>query len=156
MLFIVEFLWGSYLLVSVMSCMIFSGSIVCVCVEGGVGGWSCQYFLRCNFLAEWPRGSLLWKSLWASGVDPLFGCSRVLRLKTGGGGELIPRLPHFQSLLPDSTLRTASTDTAQFSSSCFSFLISLTALHSMHLKVTHVFHVPRTHTLPLRFFNLHQ
>lgn len=50
-----------------------------VCALGGVGGWSCLHFFRCNFLAERPRGSLLWKSLRVSGVKPVFGCSRVLR-----------------------------------------------------------------------------
>lgn len=41
----------------------------------------CQYFLRCNFLAERLQGSLLWKSLRASGVKTIFGLLKSVAMK---------------------------------------------------------------------------
>ena len=47
---------------------------MCVCVSGGVGGWSYQDILTCNFLAEWLGGFLVVEklvSLWCKSTHQL-------------------------------------------------------------------------------------
>lgn len=156
------FLWRSLLSLYLLSVGSWVSVFHSVCVEDG---WSCQYFLRCNFLAEWPRGSLLWKSLRASGVNPLFGFSRARcdkRQKEAVSSSSLASSPIF---LPDTSLRTKSTDTAHFSSFLshlyhhpvfqfyFSFLSLLftpsptyTQFHVFSICLFYVFH---TLSLPL-------
>lgn len=81
-----------------------------------LAGLASESFLRYNFLAGWPWGSLLWLSLRASGVNLLFCFSRVScdkRQKEAMSSSSLASSPIF---LPYWSLRTESNDTAHFSS----------------------------------------
>lgn len=138
---------------------------MCECVWGSVGGWSCQYFLRCNFLAEWQWGPLLWKSLRVSGVKSAHWLLKSVAIKARRRQWVHPHSPHLQSFFL-TLLRGQST--AQFSSVCtyvffcpvLTFPLSFSNMSAFHYVdvcyLSFMIFWCSTHTFPLCFCNLHQ